>query len=190
MVTTLGRGIWRYANSRNFGLTTGAEKTRSSAERYVLSFGLNGSGTIFNGFRNTNTYKQAKLGVETSLKDLKVIENDISLRVVNGFLNVLFAKENLNAANVQYQISKKQIEAAESRFKSGVIPKGDLLNTQSTAATDQQNVIAQENALDLALLTLAQLLQVPVEGFDVAPIDVDTPSSNLFYKTSLGMNQS
>jgi len=48
--------------------------------------------TVFNGYRNTNTYKQAQLGVETSLLDLKFIENDVSLRVVNTYLNVLFAK--------------------------------------------------------------------------------------------------
>jgi hypothetical protein len=38
--------------------------------------------TIFNGYRNTNTYKQAQLGVEGSLLDLKQIENDVSLRVI------------------------------------------------------------------------------------------------------------
>jgi outer membrane protein len=148
------------------------------------SVGLSSGITVFNGYRNTNTYKQAQLGVETSMLDLKKIENDISLFVVNGYLNILFAKENLSAAKVQYEISKKQIEAAESRFKSGVIPKGDLLNTQSTAATNLQTVISQENALDLALLNLAQLLQVSVNGFDVSPINVGTPSANLFYKNS------
>jgi outer membrane protein len=148
------------------------------------SLGLSSGITIFNGYRNTNTYKQAKLGVESSMLDLKKIENDISLFVVNGYLNILFAKENLSAAKVQYEISKKQIEAAESRFNSGVIPKGDLLNTQSTAATNLQAVITQENALDLALLNLAQLLQVSVDGFDVLSIDVGTPSANLFYKES------
>lgn len=148
------------------------------------SINLSSGITIFNGYRNTNIYKQAQLGVESSKLDLQQIENDVSLFVVNGYLNVLFAKENLNVAKVQYNISEKQIEAAESRFKSGVIPKGDLLNTQSTAASNLQNVIAQENALDLALLNLAQLLQVPVEGFDVAPVDVGTPSANLFYTNS------
>ena len=63
--------------------------------------------TVFNGYRNTNTYKQAQLGVESGLLDLKKIENDISLFVVNGYLNILFAKENLNVAQVQYEISKK-----------------------------------------------------------------------------------
>ena len=140
--------------------------------------------TVFNGFRNTNTNKQAQLGVESSLYDLKKIENDVSLFVVNGYLNVLFAKENLIVAKVQYEISKNQIEAAESRFKSGVIPKGELLNVESTAATNLQTLVAQENALDLALLNLSQLLQVNAEGFDVSPVDVGTPTANLFYKTS------
>jgi outer membrane protein len=140
--------------------------------------------TVFNGYRNTNTFKQAQLGVESGLLDLKKIENDISLFVVNGYLNILFAKENLNVAEVQYQISKTQIEAAQSRFNSGVIPKGDLLNAQSTAATNLQSVIEQENSLDLALLNLAQLLQVNIAGFDISPIDVGAPSADLFYKTS------
>lgn len=148
------------------------------------SLGASSGITVFNGYRNTNIFKQAQLGVESSLLDLQKIENDISLFVVNGYLNILFAKENLEAAKVQYEISKKQIEAAESRFKSGVIPKGDLLNTQSTAATNLQSVITQENTLDLTLLNLAQLLQVSVVKFDVAPIDVGTPSANLFYDNS------
>ncbi|WP_299057648.1 TolC family protein [uncultured Polaribacter sp.] len=148
------------------------------------SVALSAGYTVFNGFRNTNTYKQAELGIESSLLDLQKIENDISLFVVNGYLNVLFAKENLSAVKIQYEISKKQIEAADSRFKSGVIAKGELLNTQSTAATNLQNVITQENALDIALLNLAQLLQVSVENFDIAPLDVKKPTTSLIYANS------
>jgi len=169
----------------NFG--TGFDpvsQDRVSTSFFGGSINLSSGVTVFNGFRNTNIYKQAQLGVKSSQLDLKKMENDISLFVVNGYLNVLFAKENLNAARVQFEISEKQIIAAQSRFKSGVIPKGDLLNTQSTAAANQQTVIAQENALDLALLNLAQLLQVPAEGFDIAPVDVGSPSGNLFYTDS------
>ena len=175
------------SSSGRFGFGSFIDNTsnqRISTNNFNASFDLSSNVTVFNGFRNTNTYKQAQLGVESSKLDLKKIENDISLFVVNGYLNILFAKENLSAAKVQYNISKKQIEAAQSRFNSGVIPKGDLLNTQSTAATNLQTVISNENALDLAFLNLAQLLQVPAKGFDVASIDVGTPSANLFYKNS------
>lgn len=157
---------------------------RISTSIFGGSLGLSSGYTVFNGYRNTNTYKQAQLGVASSIYDLEKIENDISLRVVNTYLNVLFAKENLEVARVQAAISKKQIEAAEARFNAGVIAKGSLLNFQSTAANDLQNVILQENALDLALLNIAQLLQEPVENFDVAPIELEAPSVNLLYDNS------
>jgi outer membrane protein len=167
-----------------FGLSSGISGLNTSQDRYNASFSLNTSGNIFNGFRNTNTYKQAQLGIASSRLDLQKIENDISLFVVNGYLNILFAKENLAVARVQAAISKKQVTATNSSFEAGVIPKGDLLNAKSTAANDFQNVIIQENALDIANLNLAQLLQVTIAGFDVSPINVGTPSSDLLYKNS------
>jgi len=142
---------------------------------------LNSGATVFNGFRNLNTYKQSLLGVERSKLTLEKIQNDISLFVVNGYLNILFAKENLAVARIQAEISKKQVEAAKQRYEAGIIPKGDYLNTQSTAANDQQNVVANENTLTIALLNLAQLLQVPSENFDVEEINVGTPSAALLY---------
>ena len=157
---------------------------RVSTSFFGGSLGLNSGYTIFNGYRNTNTYKQAQLGVASSKYDLQKIENDISLFVVNGYLNVLFAKENLNVAKVQYEISANQIEAVKSRFQAGVVAKGEVLNTQSTAATNLQSVIAQENVLNLALLNLAQTLQVPIDNFDVASIELGTPSVNLLYTNS------
>lgn len=155
---------------------------RVSTSTYGGSLGINSGITVFNGYRNLNTYKQAQLGVEGSKLDLEKIEDDISLYVVNTYLNVLFAKENLKVANVQYEISKKQIENAKAKFEAGTKPKGDLLNAQSTAATDEQSVILYENTLNLALLDLALLLQVEPVGFDVEIIEIDSPSIILMYK--------
>ena len=154
---------------------------RVSTSTFGGSFGLNSGITVFNGYRNLNTYKQAQLGVETSKLDLEKIEDDISLYVVNTYLNVLFAKENLSVAKVQYEISTKQIENAKAKFEAGVKPKGDLLNAQSTAAADEQTVILYENTLNLALLDLAQLLQVSPVGFDIEMLKVDSPSIGMLY---------
>jgi len=155
---------------------------RVSTSTYGGSLGINSGVTVFNGYRNLNTYKQAKLGVEGSKLDLEKIQDDISLYVVNSYLNVLFAKENLKVAIVQYEISKKQIENAQAKFDAGTKPKGDLLNAQSTAATDEQSVILNENALNLALLDLAQILQVEPVGFDIEAIEVNAPSIIMMYK--------
>lgn len=168
----------------NFGLRPNELGVLSSSTTFNSSFNLNTNVNIFNGYRNLRVFEQAKLGVETSKLTLEKIQNDISLFVVNGYLNVLFAKENLNVAKVQYGITKKQAEAAESRFKAGVAPKSDFLNAQSTAANDAQNIVTQENALNLALLNLAQLLQINPENFEVTSVEVGSPSAALLYDSS------
>ena len=155
-----------------------------NTQNFSSSFNLSSSGTIFNGFRNLNSKKQAMLSVEGNKLDLAKIENDVSLNVVNTYLNVLFAKENLAVAQTQAEISKKQINRVKAQFEAGAIPKGDLLNVQSTAANDVQGVVIQENTLDLALLQLAQLLQVSSIDFQISSMDFESPSSELLYNNA------
>ncbi|CAM1334226.1 TolC family protein [Tenacibaculum aestuariivivum] len=172
------------SHSSTFGLSSGVSGVNTSQDRYSTNFSLDAGGTIFNGFRNLNTKKQALLNVKGSKFDLAKVENDISLNVVNAYLNVLFAKENLAVAKIQSQISKYQIKRAKAQFDAGVIAKGNLLNIQSTAANDIQSLVLQENMLNLALLNLAQLLQVSSDNFDVAPIIIGAPSKSLLYSSS------
>lgn len=157
-------------------------RNRVTTSLYGGSLGINSGITIFNGYRNLNTFKQATLGVEGAKLDLEVIENDIALRVVNTYLNVLFAKENLEVAKIQSNISQNQINRAKAQFEAGAIPKGDFLNVQSTAANDLQGVVRNENSLNLALLNLSQLLQISHKGFDIQKIDVDAPSVAMLYE--------
>lgn len=166
----------------NFNQVTN-QRTESST-LFGGNLGLNSGATIFNGFRNLNTFKQAKLGIERSKLTLEQIQNDISLRVVNNYLNVLFAKENYNVAKVQSEISQGQIKAAKDRYDNGIIPKADYLNVEATAANDIQNLVTTENALTIAKLNLAQLLQLPSEGFDVEDINVGSPTSSMYYSSA------
>ena len=166
------------------GLSPDQEGILKNTNNFSSSFNLSSGGTIFNGYRNLNIFKQAQLGVEASKLDLQKIEDDISLFVVNAYLNVLFAKENLEVAQTQYEISTKNIEVTQAQVDAGVKPKGDLLDAESTVAADAQNVVTQQNALDLALLSLAQLLQVSPDNFDIAIIDVGSPSIATLYENS------
>lgn len=155
-----------------------------STSSFSGSAGANASVNIFNGFRNSYAYKQAQLGVEASKLDLEKIQNDISLNVIDAYLNILFAKENLNVAKTQFEISSKQINQAKEQVEAGTKPRAELLNIESTIANDEQSVIANENALNLALLRLSQLLQISSDNFDVLAIDVASPSASLLYDDS------
>ena len=187
--TAKGNFLPTFSAYKNGGVNFGSSfdfvtNNRVSTSTFGSSLGINGGINIFNGFSNLNSKKQALLQVEGSKLDLAQIENNVALNVVNTYLNVLFAKENLSVAVSQAEISKKQIERAKAQFEAGAVPKGDLLNVESTAASDLQNVIIQENTLDFALLQLSQLLQIDVANFDVAAINVGTPSSAMLYSNA------
>lgn len=145
------------------------------------SLGINLNQTIFNGFRNTNLYKQAQLNLEVNQMELDRIRDDISLNVVNGYLNVLFNKENLEIAKAQVEFSNKQLEQVNKLVDAGVQPKANTYDAIATVSKDEQNLTIAENNYDLALLSLSQILQLPYEGFQVAFEDVENPSAALMY---------
>jgi len=139
------------------------------------------SETIFNGFRNKNIHKQSQLNLETNKIELDKIKDDISLNVVNAYLNVLFNKENLAIAKKQYEFTEKQLKQVKELVDAGVQPKANIVDVEATMSNDMQKITTAENNLDLAKLSLSQLLQVPFKGFDVAMINIDKPSELLMY---------
>ncbi len=174
------------ANSNlNFGSTFDpVTNDRVSVTTFGGSLGVNSSVTIFNGFRNLNNYKLAKLGVKTAEIDLKLMQNNISLQVVNLYLNALFSKENLTVSEKQLKISEEQLNRIEERFKLGAVAKGEVLNYQSTVANDKQKVISSQNNLQQALFDLAQLIQVSDVNFDISDIE-ETISADLLYNNAV-----
>ncbi|WP_353776816.1 TolC family protein [Winogradskyella sp. 3972H.M.0a.05] len=148
---------------------------------HTTSIGVNLNQTVFNGFRNTFVYKQAQINREANELDLNRIKDDISLNVANAYLNVLFNKENLEAAQSQYEFSQKQVEQVQELVDSGVQPQANVYDAEATLANDAQALTTAENNYDISLLTLSQLLQVPYQGFDVEIIDVVDPSAALLY---------
>lgn len=147
----------------------------------TTNLGLGVNQTIFNGFRLTNLFKQSQLNLETSKLELARIKDDISLNVVNAYLNVLFNKERLETAIAQFEFSKKQLEQVKKLVEAGVQPQVNIYDTKATLGLDEQNVTIAENNYNLARLSLSQLLQLPFEGFDVEIIDVGMPSEALLY---------
>ena len=145
------------------------------------SINLGVNQTIFDGFRLTNLYKQSQLILETNQLELQRIRDDVSLNVVNSYLNVLFNKERLETAEAQYEFSKSQLDQVNELVAAGAQPKVNLYDAEATLSRDAQQVTLAENNYNLALLTLSQFLQVSYNGFDVEIIDIDTPSTALLY---------
>ena len=148
---------------------------------HSTNLGFNVNQTIFNGFRLTNLYKQSQLTVERNQLELNRIKDDISLNVVNSYLNVLFNKENLETAQAQLLFSQKQLDQVKELVEAGVQPRANIYDVEATLSSDEQNFTVTENSYNLSLLSLSQLLQLPYDGFEVEIIEVDSPSAALMY---------
>ncbi|GAA3556576.1 TolC family protein [Snuella lapsa] len=187
VVAAKGRFLPSLSASASHGISLGQTElfTGSFVNRtsHSTSFGVGSSATVFNGLRIKNSYELSKLNLETTNIELSKIKDDISLNVVDAYLRVLFNKENLEIAQVQYEFSLKQLDQVKGLVDAGVQPRANIYDAEATLSRDSQNVTVAENNYNLALLSLSQLLQVPFEGFNVETIAVDTPSEALLYKT-------
>ena len=174
--------------SQNLNLGSAQDRVtfqRVNATNHSTSIGVNAGITVFNGFRIINQHEQAKIGFEASKYDLDKLKDDISLMVVNSYLNVLFNKENLKIAQSQIEISQKQVDQISKLVEAGVQPRSNLLEAEANLANDEQKVVSAQNSLDLALLNLTQTLQLDYVGFEIENIEVGEPSELLMYAEAL-----
>ncbi|GAA4938404.1 TolC family protein [Algibacter agarivorans] len=165
----------------NFGSFIGNDGSRISRDSRGNSFGISSGITIFNGFQNVNLYKQAQLGLKTSQLQLDILKDNMSLNVVNAYLNILLNKEALKLAEEQIAISQKSLDQIQDLVDAGVRPKADLLVSQSQLATDNERLVNTQNSVALSLLNLSQILQVSKDGFDIENILIDLTNAVLTY---------
>ncbi|MGB0881784.1 MAG: TolC family protein [Vicingaceae bacterium] len=157
----------------NFGSSIGVSGARIPADFRSNNFGINSTVNLFNGFANIHTLSQSKINVEVREAAIAKMKNDIALNVVNSYLQILFAKEQLKVAESQLSISQGEVNRIKELVDAGVFPEGNLLNIQSSLANDNRQVVVAQNTLSLASLRLAQMLQLPNMDITIEEIDLD-----------------
>jgi len=148
---------------------------------------------LFNGLHNIQQLYRANLSVLASQYQLADMEENISLLVANSYLQILFNRESLGVQQSQLNVANEELIIAEERLKTGIIPKGDVLEIEANVATIEQNVVVAENNYQLSKIALAQLLLISdIENFEIAQETAITPEStilntsvNTIYKTAV-----
>ena len=139
------------------------------------NFQLNGSLILFNGLQNINSVKQNNAAVKASQYDFERAKNDLTLRVINAYLQVLFNKELLTVAKAQLATTSEQAERTKRLVAAGSLPKSNELDITAQQASNEVSLVTAENNLNIALLNLKQLLQLPGNE----PMDVVVPEINV-----------
>ncbi|OAB80652.1 transporter [Cochleicola gelatinilyticus] len=136
--------------------------------------------TLFDGLRNVRQAQRAEISQLASQYRLDKMKDDIALLVANTYLQVLLNKANLKALQSQNEVTQAQIDRTTQLVDAGVLPRGDLLEIQATNALDNQNIAVSENAVQISLISLAQLLLIKdYENFDIAEDDYEIISEEI-----------
>jgi outer membrane protein len=147
---------------------------------FSASNSVTSSMNLFDGMRNVYNVNRAKLSALASQYRLDDLVDDIRLNVANSYLQVLSNKEALNVFRAQYEVTEQDLNRTRELVESGVVPRGDLLEIEATAANQEQQIVNGENAVLISRITLAQLLQITdYVNFDIADEDFDVPPSDI-----------
>jgi len=157
-------------HSWNIGLNTNpVTNTNLTATTQTSIFGLSAGITLYDGLKNSNRLHKANLAILANQYQLEDMKDNISLRVVNAYLQILFSKESLGTLKKQAQLNIKERKQTEELVNLGSKPKGELLEIEASIASQEQQIVNAENTLKIAKLTLANLLLIKdADAFEIA----------------------
>ncbi|MDE6612035.1 MAG: TolC family protein [Muribaculaceae bacterium] len=130
---------------------------------------------VFQGLAAVRNLKYSRTSMRALLERSEAAKDDVTLNVIGQYLQALYAREMLGVARIRLGISQRELERRRQLIEAGKIAELDIHEAQAQVSQDELSVVNAENDSIIALLDLAQLLNLPAdESFDIEPLD-DTP---------------
>jgi outer membrane protein len=165
--------------------------TGSNGSSYSANSGI----TIFNYSRLTNLIKQAELDIQGGNYSLETTKEAISLSILNAFVQVLYAEEQVKNSSKQIESTTSQLNLAAERLTLQVISQADYAQVKSQLASEKLTLANSQSQLAIAKVNLMQLMELPVTtGFGIVHPDLGeslnqkrVPDVKSVYETALGI---
>ena len=158
-----------YTHSKNTNPVISGFQTESSfSNNYSLTSGI----TIYNGGAITDNIKMQNLQIQASNQTVVENELDITLQIVQDYLNILLAKENVVYVQDLVKSTSAQVDQGKQEYEVGTIARNAYIELQAQLAADKYTLVTAQNAVRQNKLTLKQLLQLPLrDTFDIVTPD-------------------
>lgn len=162
--------------SQNFSFGRGltAQNTYDNTNTTNTSFSLGADVNIFQGFAIKNNIEMSRLNLEAATADLERARDDIRIAVSKAYVQILYSMEMLQVARDQVSLDSMQVERLTAMADNGKASGSEVSAQRATLAQSRLSYTQAANNLDLAVLDMTQLLELPSpEGFSVVLPDVD-----------------
>lgn len=139
-----------------------------------LSGSISSSIPIFQGFSNILNLRNSRKDVERQQTSLERTRETVIFNAASSYLQVLLDKQLLDIAEEDLEASRKQLEQVKAQVEVGSRPTVDLYDQESQVASNELEVINQENALEISRTQLIRALQLdPLKSYEFAMPEVE-----------------
>ncbi len=130
---------------------------------------------IFDGLKIPNDIAAKKFDLKAAVETLNKAKEDLSVNIASYYLQVLCNKELLRVADLQVDLTAEQVERTAALVKAGKVPASQLYDIKAQLARDESSQTEASNNVQLALLDLAQALELEegAKAFDIAVPEID-----------------
>ena len=158
--------------SFQFGRSTSKSGVIVDQNAANTTFNINLDMPIFDGFKIPNDIAARKLDLQAAIESLNKAKEDLAVNIASYYLQVLYNKELQRVAQLQVDLDREQVNKTEAMVNAGKVPLSQLYDIKAQLARDEVTLTEATNNVQLALLDLAQSLEL--ERSDRS-FDIETP---------------
>lgn len=178
---------------KGFDSSTGVYGSSSGSNS--TNYSVNSSVSLFNGQKLTNRIRQAEIDLLSGSYYSESVKESVGLNIMNAFLQVLFAQENVLNAEKQIEATTEQLALAKERLDLSVISMSDYLQIKSELASEKSTLANAQSQYVMYKVSLMQLMELAVDDeFNISSPNLDSllmqaadPDAQQIYNLALSM---
>ncbi|CAM2067675.1 TolC family protein [Sulfidibacter corallicola] len=197
-----------YSKTHDFGLTyrvdfnnsvrkSGAANEALFGTTYTSSINFSIEQQLLRGFGfDESVYRKdqfvAKGNYQSSLEDLKIQVETVLLNTEDAYWNLVASIEELKVAQQSLDLAKQLYEQNKVKIEVGTLAPIELVNTEATVASRENDIVTKENSVRAAEDALKKVMNLPVEQWrhslkpsDELKIIETTPNLEADYQKAL-----
>ncbi len=154
----------------SFGRSTGANNMITSTNSASTSFNLNASLLLFDGLGMKFAIDQARASMQSSEASVQASELQLRLNISSMYLQVLLNKQLLLVAEEQANETRRTLHKDSLLMLANRLAEGEVYAIIAQLGNEQLQVVQAENNVRIALMNLAQAMNIDPLDFDIVEI--------------------
>ena len=122
---------------------------------------FSGQWVAFDSFKTQREIRRADLFKESASSSAKAVDQQIVLRVVEAYQQVLYAQRQIDVAQHEHETAATLLTSVSEHVKAGLAVESDRMSAEVNEAARKEELIAAQGDLELAWAALREAMGAP-----------------------------